>query len=118
MQLSHTDPQGADGTPGRPLALAPVSSIPVGSGLRVRAGGRDIALFRVGETVHAMDDSCPHHGASLCSGRLQGAIVACPAHGLTFDVRTGCGTTQPPLQNVSYRVQIVDGVVVLDLPAA
>ncbi len=99
------------------LALAPLSDIPAERGLRVRAGGRDIALFRIGDTVHAMDDSCPHHGASLSSGRLQVAIVACPAHGLKFDVRTGCGTTQPPLQNACHRVQVTDGVVMLDLPA-
>lgn len=96
------------------LALAALSSIPAGRGLCVRANGQVIALFRVGETVHAIDDSCPHHGASLSNGRLEGCIVACPAHGLKFDVRSGHGTTNPPLFGKSYPVRVIDGMVLLD----
>lgn len=101
---------------GGPLALTLLSSIPAGRGLRVRTQGLDLALFRVGDTVHAMDDSCPHHGASLSAGRLQGAVLRCPAHGLCFDVRSACSVTQPPLQGRSYPVRVQGDVVVLDLP--
>ena len=98
----------------RPLALAPLNSIPPERGLRVRLGQLDIALFRVGDTVHAIDDSCPHQGVSLSNGRLQGGIVSCPAHGLKFDVRDGCGTTQPPLRTRCHLVRVADGAVILD----
>lgn len=99
------------------LPLAPLVSIPAERGLCVRKDGLTIALFRIDETVHAIDDSCPHHGASLSSGRLQGCIVACPAHGLKFDVRSGHGTTNPPLLGKRYPVHIVDGMVMLDRSA-
>ena len=115
MPLSPTDARAEPGAPSRLLALAPLHRIPSGRGLRVCASGHDIALFRVGETIHAIDDSCPHRGASLSAGRLLHGIVACPAHGLQFDVRSGCGTALPPLRNRSYPVQVVDGVVMLDL---
>lgn len=56
----------------------------------VRAGGCEIALFRRGDEVFAIDDSCPHAGASLSGGQFDGRSVKCRAHGLRFDVATGC----------------------------
>jgi len=52
--------------------------------------GREIALFRVRGQVYAIEDSCPHAGASLASAELEGATISCRAHGLKFDLRTGC----------------------------
>jgi len=52
--------------------------------------GRCIALFNVDDTLYAIDDSCPHAGGSLVVGKLDGRMVQCPAHGLKFDLATGC----------------------------
>lgn len=49
-----------------------------------------ILLFDIDGELHAIDDSCPHAGASLFSGRLDGRWLQCPAHGLRFDLATGC----------------------------
>lgn len=49
-----------------------------------------ILLFDVDGELHAIDDRCPHAGASLFSGRLDGRWLQCPAHGLRFDLATGC----------------------------
>ena len=56
----------------------------------IAAAGRSIALFNVEGTMYAIDDSCPHQGSSLCAGTLSGRLVQCRAHGLRFDLRTGC----------------------------
>ena len=55
-----------------------------------RRGEHEIALFRVQGTVHAIADSCPHNGASLATGQLEGTTIKCRAHGLRFDITTGC----------------------------
>jgi len=55
----------------------------------VRAGGREVALFWVEGIIHALEDACPHAGASLAFSRLEGHWVRCQAHGLRFDVRSG-----------------------------
>jgi nitrite reductase/ring-hydroxylating ferredoxin subunit len=39
-------------------------------GLVVTVQERSIAVFRIGETVHAIGDSCPHAGSLLAPGRL------------------------------------------------
>jgi nitrite reductase/ring-hydroxylating ferredoxin subunit len=61
-----------------------------------------------------MDDSCPHQGAALSGGKLKGAVVACPAHGIQFDVTRGCAIASPELCNRTYRVSIEDGMVMLE----
>ena len=56
-----------------------------------RRGKHEIALFRAEGTVHAIADSCPHNGASLATGQLEGTTMEkCRAHGLRFDITTGC----------------------------
>ena len=64
----------------------------IGEGGRwfARREGREIALFRVRGQVYAIEDSCPHAGASLASAELEGTSISCRAHGLKFDLRTGC----------------------------
>lgn len=76
----------------------------------VRAGGCEIALFRHGDQVFALDDSCPHSGASLSGGQFDGRSVKCRAHGLRFDVATGCMAGGiDGLQARVYPVQVVAG---------
>ena len=42
-------------------------------------------LFNIDGSVSAPDNSCPHNGASLASGQLEGRLLRCPAHGLRFE---------------------------------
>ena len=75
-----------------PLAyqkVAKVNDLPTGRGLCIRVDGIEIGLFLVGETIHAMENRCPHADDPLSEGTLVGAIVTCRAHGWQFDVRTG-----------------------------
>lgn len=69
--------------------VAPATALePYGKTL-ITHGGHDIAIFRQGETLYALADSCPHSGASLCVGRVEGGHVKCPAHGLRFRLADG-----------------------------
>lgn len=47
--------------------------------------GERLVLWRSGSTIHATSDRCPHRGASLAMGKVNGACVACPFHGFEFD---------------------------------
>ena len=58
------------------------------------AGRSCIALFLVGDTVHAYFNVCPHQGRSLCFAPdefLFGehAELVCPHHGACFEPATG-----------------------------
>ena len=99
---------------GEPIPLVAFDELPDGRGRRVRAAGLDIALFRIDDAVHAIDDSCPHAGASLSNGCVQGTRVACRAHGLRFELRHGAARNSASLQATTYAVRVVDGMVMLD----
>jgi len=71
------------------VAVAHLNEIPSDRGLRVRVGEIAIGLYRVGEDVYAMEDTCPHAGYPLSEGDLEGCVITCNAHGWPFDVRTG-----------------------------
>jgi len=71
--------------------------------------GSSIALFNVDGQLYAIDDSCPHQGASLCSGRLEGQVIRCCAHGLRFDLASGYLLNSTRLRVASYPVEVIDG---------
>lgn len=48
-----------------------------------------VGLFRVGGEHSVIATVCPHAGADLSQGKLDGAVLTCPRHGSQFDVRTG-----------------------------
>jgi 3-phenylpropionate/trans-cinnamate dioxygenase ferredoxin subunit len=81
----------------------------------LRADGHEVALLCVGERVHAIADSCPHQGASLVSGNLEGGAVSCRAHGLRFDLTTGCMRGASGFGVRVYPVRIHAGQVQIDL---
>jgi 3-phenylpropionate/trans-cinnamate dioxygenase ferredoxin subunit len=86
-----------------------LEQLPVGRGRVIFAAGRVLAVWRVGGQVHVLEDQCPHAGASLAGGRLEGCVVRCPAHGLCFDVRTGRMALESTLSVRSYPVQVEEG---------
>lgn len=71
--------------------------------------GKSLALFSVDDQLYAIDDSCPHQGASLCGGRLQGRVIQCGAHGLRFDLASGYLLNSTQLKVATYPVERVDG---------
>ncbi len=71
--------------------------------------GRSIALFNVDGVLYAIDDSCPHQGASLWGARLNGRVIQCCAHGLRFDLASGCLINSNKLKVANYPVEVVDG---------
>lgn len=77
--------------------------------------GKSLALFNVEGDLYAIDDSCPHQGASLCGGRLDGRVIQCCAHGLRFDLRSGSLLNSTQVKVATYPVEVVDGQVFIIL---
>ena len=96
-----------------PIPLIELSALPEGRGRRVCKAGLDLAVFRIGDAVYAIDDSCPHAGGSLSNGKLQGTRVTCPVHGLKFNLDSVCQPSAPPLEAKKHAVNVVDGIVML-----
>lgn len=92
---------------GKQIKVAAVTDIPPGNGKACDLEGKTIAVFNVEGTYYAIDDECPHAGAPLSAGFVQGHKVGCPWHGADFDLRTGAVLSSPARGNVcSYRVVV------------
>jgi len=60
-------------------------------GKAVRVGDEKVAVFRVGDRWFALQDECPHMGASLADGKLDGGSVVCRWHDWKFELDSGQG---------------------------
>ncbi len=84
-------------------------------GIAVDIGDKRIAIFRRGEDVFAIDETCPHRGAPLHQGTVLDGIVICPWHQWQFDLRTGCSPVNPLSRVETYAVRIEDGVIFVEM---
>lgn len=96
--------------------VAPLEELPDGEGHLFRSGSHQIALFRRGDSVSAIDNVCPHAGASLADGYVEGDCVACPWHCWEFNVETGKCTTISNSDVETYAVVIDEGMVKVEVP--
>jgi 3-phenylpropionate/trans-cinnamate dioxygenase ferredoxin subunit len=97
--------------------VATVQEVPPGGARQAQVGGRTVAVFNVDGTLYAIDDTCPHRGASLCEGWVEGRTVTCPWHAASFDLATGANLSPPARSGVAaYKVQVVGDEVQIDLP--
>ena len=93
------------------------AAVKEGAGVPIEIGATELALFRVGGNVHAVDAHCPHEGAPLVQGELSDGVITCPWHGWTFNACTGC-SLDPPGQDLGrYETLVEDGKVFVKVGA-
>ena len=73
----------------RPVLRLAVADLPPGHKRRLPLPPYDVCVVNVAGRVHAIEDACPHSGASLAEGRLAGSCLICPGHGWAVDVVSG-----------------------------
>ncbi len=82
---------------------------------RVIVDGRPVALVRLGNRVHAIDDTCSHAEVSLAEGEVDAeeCTLECWKHGSLFDLETGAALTLPALKPIAVHSVVVNGDAVL-----
>src|SRR3979490_2805834 len=83
-----------------------VGDIPEGEGKTVSVNGKLIAVFRANGDFHAIDDTCPHMGASLSGGYLEEGVVTCPWHAWRFRLQDGAWADNPRIKIGCYPVRV------------
>ena len=88
--------------------VAQIGEIPAGEGRAYLVDGTLVAVFFVGKEYHAIQDACPHMGASLASGYVEGGSVTCPWHAWRFCIREGSWLDAPrsPVKAEVYEVRL------------
>jgi len=91
---------------GRLGVIARLGDLPIGP----------VAVYHFNGKVFAAEDVCPHAGARLSEGALNGTVVTCPLHGSQFDVCSGERLRGPADVGIkTYRVDMEGGQVFLAL---
>ncbi len=95
------------------ISVAKAAELPNGRRKLVEVHERPIALFNIANQLYAMDSNCPHRGAPLVEGELDGTVVTCPWHGWEFDVTTGKSPINPSACVRKYNVKVeVDNILI------
>jgi apoptosis-inducing factor 3 len=99
--------------------VASLDGFAPGTMRQVEVEGSKILLARDGDTVLAVDATCPHAGGPLAEGVWWGHRVVCPWHKAAFCLKTGAVLDPPAVDRLRrYDVRINDGHVLVALPAA
>jgi len=97
-----------------------VAALSAGAMMRLEVAGVPVCVVHASDDqFYAFEDCCPHEGAPLSDGYLEGIELECPLHASIFDVRTGAVLGPPARRPLAcWRVTVTDGVVRLARPGA
>ena len=98
------------------VTVAKTIELQPGQAKAVQVKGQMIALFNLGGTYYAIDDTCTHEGGPLSEGEVEGTTVTCPWHAAQFNVTSGEVLSPPAPDGVkSYKVHVQGDEVKLEL---
>ncbi len=100
------------------VTLARAGDVPEGQGRTFRVGECCIALFLVDGAYYALDDFCPHMGASLGASDLRGDRVVCNRHMWAFRLADGSSPDGPSLRAQTYEVRVAGDAIQVRLPGS
>ncbi|MFO0904708.1 MAG: Rieske 2Fe-2S domain-containing protein [Pirellulales bacterium] len=86
--------------------VAKVGDIAEGQGQAYAVNDRMVAVFLEGGTYYAIDDFCPHMGASLAGGHVENGVVACPWHAWRFCIQDGKWCDNPRIKIDAFEVRV------------
>ncbi len=75
------------------------SKVPPDSMLTVEVGGDSVLIANVDGKYYGMGAICTHEQWDLSEGTLEDATVTCAGHGTVWDLKTGKGVFDEPLQD-------------------
>ena len=91
------------------VTVAKEGCIPIGSSKSFVVQDLIIAVFHDDGGYHAINDLCPHMGASLADGHFEDGVITCPWHAWRFRVCDGTWCDNPQIKTDAYEVRVEDG---------
>jgi nitrite reductase (NADH) small subunit len=95
-----------------------VHEVVEGEGKTISVGNKLIALFRMNGQYFAIDDVCPHMGASLSGGYVEEGVVTCPWHAWRFRLADGAWADYPRIKIGCYPVRVVQDEIQVQVAGA
>lgn len=80
-----------------------------------RAGNTSILLLKINGQFHAYQGHCPHQGAALAEGELDGGLITCTAHRWQFNAANGLGVNPRTARLKRFPVHVVERKVLIEV---
>lgn len=96
------------------LPVARLADLPDERPAAAEADGIDLVVVRRGDEVHVFEGRCPHRGALLADGRVEGPDLICGVHGWDYRIDTGISAYNPAERIHKFAATVVDGDVLVD----
>ncbi len=101
----------------RDKIIAGTDELADGEMKEVTVDGQKLLLVRCGDDYHTTVANCPHYGAPLAQGALNGTRVVCPWHHAVFDVASGALKEPPAIDGIHvFETRVLGDNVVTRLP--
>ena len=100
------------------VRVAALENVPLREGRAVSIGGRELAVFNLGDRVRATANRCPHRGGPLCDGIVTGSAVVCPLHAWKVDLDAGA-VQRPAAADAcveTYPARVEEGIILVRVP--
>jgi len=98
------------------VMVAKTGDIPKNEGRAYPVGDRMIAVFESEGRYYALDDFCPHQGASLAAGWIHEGCVACPWHAWRFALSDGTWMDNRKIKTDHFDVHVRDSEIYVGIP--
>jgi nitrite reductase (NADH) small subunit/3-phenylpropionate/trans-cinnamate dioxygenase ferredoxin subunit len=92
-----------------------IDEVTEGEGKTIELDNKLIAVFLHQGQYYAIDDVCPHMGASLSGGYVEDGIVTCPWHAWRFRLDDGAWADYSKIKIGCYPVRVVGNDVQIQL---
>ena len=76
--------------------------------------GTPIAIYKIEDDFFAIDNRCPHRGASLGDGTIRDKIIICPSHSWEFSLKSGQALENPNCFIKTFPVFVENDIVKLE----
>jgi nitrite reductase/ring-hydroxylating ferredoxin subunit/Fe-S cluster biogenesis protein NfuA len=110
QQLYFISPFASDAASGW-LEACQLADIPTGNVLERTVKGRSVLLYREGDEVSCVDNSCAHLGMPLEMGEVTDGVITCTYHGFRYLLASGECLTVPEVQLKVHAVRVKGGSV-------
>jgi nitrite reductase (NADH) small subunit/3-phenylpropionate/trans-cinnamate dioxygenase ferredoxin subunit len=97
--------------------VASVADVPAGQARAFVVEDKVVGVFNCDGEILAINDICPHAGASLSAGYVEEKTVSCPWHAWRFNLCDGTWCDNPKLKVDSYPVKVESGRILVGLPS-
>jgi nitrite reductase (NADH) small subunit len=98
--------------------VAKVGDIPEGQGRSFAVNGTMVGVFLSQGKYLAINDFCPHMGASLADGHVEDDAVMCPWHAWRFSLKDGTwlDNSKSKIKSACYAVRIEGSEIQVSVP--